>query len=61
MTSSSNPSAIGGFMLFIAVLTTALVLLVHSAVTSFEVPANVLADCVGAQVLDPVTHTCGGV
>jgi len=35
-------------------------LLLHSLVTSHAVPDSIWTSCVGGQVLDPVTHTCGG-
>lgn len=55
-TTSSSPA----LLLFVVTMVTAFVLLIHSALTSIEVPENLLADCAGAQVLDPETMTCGG-
>lgn len=49
------------FAAFAGVFAMAIALLVmHGIVTSHAVPEDLLTDCVGAQVLDPVTHTCGG-
>lgn len=42
------------------VLAVSFLLLFHSAVTSHGVPDDIFTSCVGGQVLDPVTHTCGG-
>lgn len=48
-------------LIFVSALVLGFVLLVHSFITSHEVPSGLRLDCPAAQVLDPVTHTCGGV
>lgn len=54
-------TATATFHVFIAACVFVLVMVVHSFVTDHAVPADLVTDCPGAQVLDAVTHTCGGV
>lgn len=54
-------TATATFHIFIAGIVLAVVMLVHSFVTDHAVPDDLVTDCPGAQVLDAVTHTCGGV
>jgi hypothetical protein len=50
-----------GFLALVLITATAFLMLVHSMFTSHEVPEGLETDCGGAQVLDPVTHLCGGL
>lgn len=53
-------TATATFHVFIAGLVLIVVMFTHSIITDHNVPDGLVTDCPGAQVLDAVTHTCGG-
>lgn len=53
-------TAAATFHVFIAGLVLIVVMFAHSLVTDHSVPDDLVTDCAPGEVLDAVTHTCGG-